>query len=104
MSDICTRCERPILAPIKGTYRTGTAHVVRAVVQHAGYGCDTGCCGHVVAGFDCEGRCVFSEFHWGHPDEEENKEIWARSVAGNYMPGTELDLLSSEIRDTGLCY
>jgi hypothetical protein len=35
----------------------------RIIVSHAGYGCDTGCCGHVI---EVDGEQVGS-FHFDHP-------------------------------------
>lgn len=35
----------------------------RVIVSHAGYGCDTGCCGHVI---EVDGVQV-GDFHFDHP-------------------------------------
>ena len=43
---------------------------MRILVRHAYYGCDTGCCGHVieVEGEDIESLGTFlSRFHFAHP-------------------------------------
>ena len=49
---------------------------VRVVVYHSGYGCDTGCCGHVV---ELDGERTDS-FEFGHPEEGELRE-WAEELA-----------------------
>lgn len=46
---------------------------MKIVVFHASYGCDTGCCGHVVKD-DCE------EFSFAHPHGEDPREFAERLV------------------------
>lgn len=55
----------------------------RVIVEHAGYGCDTGCCGHVIR---VEmGESETEDFRFDHPyhadpnDEDALKE-WAREL------------------------
>ena len=44
--------------------------MTRVVVLHSGYGCDTGCCGHVV---ELDGERVGFEF--SHPYSDDEGEI-----------------------------
>lgn len=43
---------------------------MRVVVYHAGYGCDTGCCGHVVE-LDDDRR----QFTFAHPDYDSKYQL-----------------------------
>ena len=53
----------------------------RVIVYHAAYGCETGCCGHIVAvtdgapSYDDDGK-----FQWEHPYGEEPVEFAKRLV------------------------
>ena len=60
---------------------------MKVVVLHAGYGCDTGCCGHVVRpsdGKDAYDDGTIGDFEFEHPysakTDEERKE-WAIDFA-----------------------
>lgn len=48
---------------------------LRVRVYHSMYGCDTGCCGHVV---EVDGR---EEFDFAHPDDRSDMAGWARKHA-----------------------
>lgn len=60
---------------------------MKVFVQHEGYGCDTGCCGHVVS-FDLEpgekAPCGLLDatgfFIFGHPDWSEDRRAWAEEL------------------------
>jgi hypothetical protein len=57
--------------------------MTRVVVYHALYGCDTGCCGHVI---ELDGKEVEFEFH--HPyglTAEEDLKDWARQLARHHL-------------------
>jgi len=73
------------------------AHIRSAVVDHAGYGCDSGCCGHTVEGLDCESRVVFTHFGFDHPDDAEDDRTWARSLVNQYLPGVPLNWKESNV-------
>lgn len=45
-------------------------------VYHSGYGCDTGCCGHIVE-VDKDGKYLGQDFSFTHPYNEDFK-TWAR--------------------------
>lgn len=98
MADNCERCGRPVLFPLPE--RNGVKrHVVSARVVHEYYGCDTGCCGHVVNGYDCDGKEVWSSsFHFDHPYFGD-KKVWAEAFAANELPGVPLDWDNSEVSD-----
>jgi hypothetical protein len=55
---------------------------MKVKVYHAGYGCDTGCCGHVI---EVDGDGVSHQrFEFTHPYDEntaEEKKAWARELA-----------------------
>ena len=48
-------------------------------VYHSGYGCDTGCCGHIV---ELNGERQY-DFDFGHPDSnsDEDRKKYARAFA-----------------------
>lgn len=78
MSDTCRRCGRPLpeWRDFAGRGRHGIGKCQAAVgiyYVHQGYGCDTGCCGHV---FYLEGEHGDSEpigdFKFSHDEEELN--------------------------------
>lgn len=48
---------------------------MRVVVYHSYYGCDTGCCGHVIM-VDGEQR---GEFTFNHPDSDDPLQ-WAKDL------------------------
>lgn len=98
MAETCERCGRPVLFPL--SERDGVKrHVVSARVVHQFYGCDTGCCGHVVYGDDCDGNEVWSShFHFDHPYGDD-KVTWARSLAAEDLPEVPLNEADSEIHD-----
>ncbi len=50
----------------------------RIVVMHSGYGCDTGCCGHVIEWGDQE------RFVWEHPGNEDPFE-WAKNLIASEL-------------------
>jgi len=57
----------------------------RLRVFHASYGCETGCCGHVV---ELDGKRV-GDFHFSHPYGEERRafaEELAREALEEYAP------------------
>ena len=77
---------------------------MKVVVLHRGYGCETGCCGHVVRvsdgndSWDAEGEQI-GPFEFEHPfgDNEEERKEWAvdfarRAVERKYGEGHIFDL------------
>ncbi len=46
----------------------------KVVVYHATYGCETGCCGHVIF---VDGKEIVGSFEFDHPYGEDYKE-WAK--------------------------
>lgn len=52
---------------------------MRIKVLHAYYGCETGCCGHVV---EIDGDEIDGSFEFGHPDDVEE----LRSYILNHVP------------------
>ena len=93
---LCDRCGRPILYPLHG--KSDARHVEKAVVRHAYYGCDTGCCGHEVVGIGCNGDEIFCVFRFEH-DYAHNAETFARSLAAEELPNVPLDWPSCEVSD-----
>lgn len=92
----CERCQRPILFPLPRP--DDQRHVERAVVRHAYYGCDTGCCGHEVVGLDCQGNEVFRKFEFDHPYRDDPK-TFATSLADSKLRGVPLDWEQCEVSD-----
>lgn len=62
--------------------------MARIVVYHRGFGCETGCCGHVIATVPddavIEDRWDLDdydgEFTFSHPYRDENLKQWARNL------------------------
>lgn len=82
-------------------------------VRHDSYGCESGCCGHVVEihGNDADATRLYEKLRrvnargwtFDHPyDPDLSDEEWARQLVGELL-GTEaiplLDLAESEISD-----
>lgn len=100
-SDTCKNCGRAITAerPPSGRYH---GRVVRATVQHEGYGCDTGCCGHVTYGYDVRGNEVCYKFHFSHPDsnsDEDTRRFAEECISEIFGPGVTLDMDKSSVWD-----
>lgn len=53
----------------------------RVIVVHEGYGCDTGCCGHVIRIDDTQS----GRFHFGHPEENEDWKEWAKNLVAEEL-------------------
>ena len=70
-------------------------------VYHTSYGCDTGCCGHII---ELDGKEV-GGFEFGHPDDGEDYKAWAiglakRMVPPECLPSIDWDSLDvSEVSD-----
>lgn len=45
----------------------------RVFVRHSGYGCDTGCCGHVVE-VEVDGVTTYERFDFSHPERQSKRE------------------------------
>jgi hypothetical protein len=96
----CKNCARTITAeqPTNGRYH-GT--VTRVVIEHDHYGCDSGCCGHRIYGYNEHGNITCSDFSFNHPDSEATDDIHkyvaeqVRELFGRYIP---VDLANSDIR------
>lgn len=53
---------------------------MKVIVYHASYGCETGCCGHVV---QVVGNDYTQKFHFEHPymiNNEEALKQWAKDL------------------------
>lgn len=77
----CEVCGRPILH--KTLLRGGDRkyHLNHVRVVHDYYGCDTGCCGHSLIGYDCHGKEVYEKFEFDHPNGEDYDEFARRFVS-----------------------
>lgn len=97
----CKNCGRTITAehPTEGRYH-GT--VTRVTINHDFYGCDTGCCGHYIRGYNERGDIVCSDFTFHHPDADTVADIYeftarqVREVFGHHIP---VDLENSDLID-----
>jgi hypothetical protein len=55
---------------------------MKVIVTHEYYGCETGCCGHVVELYEDDGTYVTNDFFFDHPyykdkDEDGTWRKWA---------------------------
>lgn len=96
-AEICTRCNRPVLGGTPHVEQRGRC-VVRAVVVHAERGCDSGCCGHEVVGYDSDGKEVYREFEFDHPYETD-RQTWATSLVDQHLRGVPIDWPNCEVSD-----
>ena len=55
----------------------------KVIVYHGFYGCDTGCCGHVVEIHDDNGKILRNSFDFNHPDKKEEYLEFAKEVIRN---------------------
>lgn len=96
--EVCSNCSRNVFAmnQSRGKYH---GRVVRATVKHDYYGCDSGCCGHRVYGYDERGNEACSRFEFDHPDKS-GDVAWARQfVAAVFGNPDILQVEDSDIRD-----
>jgi hypothetical protein len=101
VAETCKNCGRPVTAepPKSGRYH---GLVTRATVEHEFYGCDTGCCGHRIHGYDARGGSVCSEFSFSHPDsndETDRRRFCEELIADTFGPGVVLDWDESDAID-----
>lgn len=98
MKRICSRCQRPV----SYAARDVEAHikcVAKAAVHHAFLGCDTGCCGHEVVGYDDNGLVVYRTYDWEHPHSYEDHKTWATSLADHHLRGVPLDWEACDVQE-----
>lgn len=73
---------------------------MRVIVYHAGYGCDSGCCGHYVE-LEKDDLTTEREFEFDHPWDEDRLEFAKRLIEESF--GLEhvkdLDWENSEVSD-----
>ncbi len=102
MSTTCERCGRSF--PREGRLaheECDKRAVVYLAVEHGGYGCETGCCGHRVVAYDADDHEVMrGPFSFDHPFGEYH-EVFAKEMAESFMPGGSrlLRLDESDVRD-----
>lgn len=71
----------------------------KVVVYHTGYGCDTGCCGHVI---EVDGQELRNSFTFDHPSAMEDAIEWAKDFVRGEMGEehvADLDWEQSELSD-----
>lgn len=75
---------------------------MKLVIRHTDYGCDSGCCGHMVETEDGDPRKFNFEFsHAGGPSTED-KVLFAMGLVGG-VNLEDVDFEASDIRDHGEC-
>ena len=84
--EVCVRCTRPRWEhdPIHKIWHPYASKEDAAYVRvyHSGYGCDTGCCGHIVQVCTEDGTELLQEdFAFSHPYGVDHEEF-ARELAG----------------------
>lgn len=53
---------------------------LRVIVYHAGYGCETGCCGHTIALVRPDGSEEDSSFQFTHIRDGQDVRAWAEGL------------------------
>lgn len=94
----CERCERPYKSKLRKVPYSPLEHgtLEYVIVEHAYYGCDTGCCGHMAVAFDsdnnrCEGKFEFDHNYGTRPNyKPAPDEEWATEFAGAQFPNVPL--------------
>jgi hypothetical protein len=78
MPDHCPTCDRPVQ---EKHHKTRTHRpIVSVSYRHEGYGCDTGCCGHVLFALDDRGGVVsVGDFNFMHEKDELDQRLAALS-------------------------
>jgi hypothetical protein len=76
---------------------------VYAIVVHAYFGCDTGCCGHAVEVYDRTGENLERHFDFSHPLSTKDKRAFAQELVDEYTPYAPLDWEKCEIQDIMRC-
>lgn len=54
---------------------------MKIIVLHKSYGCDSGCCGHVI---EVDGQSV-GRFEFGHPDNDCDALAWAKNMVAEQL-------------------
>ena len=86
---VCKRCGRTVYHG-EGEYGNPAAGAY-AYVVHDFYGCDSGCCGHVVYLCDADEHVIDSHFEFTHPYEGDMNEF-CRDFVESVWPGVECRL------------
>jgi len=53
---------------------------MKLIVYHTSYGCDTGCCGHIVKDTETDEE----DFHFAHPRKEDFREFAEKLIKEDY--------------------
>lgn len=58
------------------------AKILKIVVYHDSYGCDTGCCGHSIEVYDSSepSDMAYRDFTFNHKEDYESKEEFAKKA------------------------
>ncbi len=80
----------------------------KLLVFHSGYGCDTGCCGHVVELYQ-DDKIESHSFEFDHPYSNEPEELrrFAEDMIRKFYSEehiADLDWDACEIQDTERCW
>jgi hypothetical protein len=59
--------------------------MVRIVVYHRGYGCDTGCCGHAIEVIGTQGESDEACFEFDHPRADESPRQFAERMIRRHL-------------------
>ena len=98
----CSNCNRAIAWPVPPDTKPYQIHepIEFCYVVHAGYGCDTGCCGHSVYGGNSRHDEVCHRFEFSHPNRCDGDLIrWARDIAAQVFPNVRFDEARCEVLD-----
>lgn len=68
----------------------------KVIVYHRGYGCDTGCCGHVVRVQNDDGTKAEERFTFSHPAWESAREYAEAAVREEFGADHVADLAWEE--------
>lgn len=68
----------------------------KVIVYHRGYGCDTGCCGHVVRVQNDDGTKAEERFTFSHPAWESAREFAEAAVKEEFGADHVADLAWGE--------
>lgn len=96
----CNRCGRKIVGG-GVPWHNCIEHVVKMRVVHDNYGCDTGCCGHRIYGYDDRGVEVFDRFEFAHPYDDDYAGFALRLVNEQFKghPVRDVQIDYSEVQE-----
>lgn len=95
----CPQCSRHVASvPNPILKRDVHGSLVKTYALHRGYGCDTGCCGHVAYAEDVAGNTCSAQFEFTHPYGAPIEE-WAQEFCADAFRNVPFSWADCRISD-----